>query len=106
MNKPELLRYVPAWLPPDQCAAFTGRLAAAFDRYRVAHGLWSLSDAMVRRVIGGVAAAFKGKRLDRRGGAACSQSAAGRLVFVRSLRRAAQSFGALRTIGALVAGQG
>ena len=65
MNEPALLRYVPAWLPPDQWAVFTGRLAAAFDRYRAAHGLWSLSDAMVRgRVIGGVAAAFKGNRLD------------------------------------------
>jgi hypothetical protein len=58
-------RYIPAWLPPEQCSAFTTRLAAAFERYEAAHGWRALSDALTRgRVVGGVASAFKSHRLD------------------------------------------
>jgi len=58
-------RYVPAWLPPDQHAAFVARLAAAFERYEAAHGWRALSDTLTRgRLVGGVASAFKAGRLD------------------------------------------
>lgn len=57
-------RYGPRWLTAGERRVFCVRLAAAFARYRLKHGQWSLSDPFVRgRVIGGVIAAW-GRRFD------------------------------------------
>src|SRR5262249_30825349 len=57
-------RYVPVWLPADEHAAFIDRLTVALERYERTHGWHALADPLMRgRVIGGVASAFRARRL-------------------------------------------
>jgi hypothetical protein len=66
-----LRRYIPPWLPSDQHAEFLRRLAAAFERYCDGRGEHALADVLARgRVIGGVASAFKFRRLESTWGGA------------------------------------
>ena len=65
LNEQRLRCYIPAWLPGDQHDEFIRRLATAFLRYCDRHGEQSLANALTRgRLIGGVACAFKFRRLD------------------------------------------
>jgi len=55
---------VPAWLPPEQRDAFRERAQRAFIRLAQAHGWSALTLDARRRILGGVAVAFKYHRLD------------------------------------------
>ena len=59
---------VPAWLPPEQRDAFRERAQRAFIRLAQARGWSALTLDARRRILGGVAAAFKCGRLDPRWG--------------------------------------
>ncbi len=63
----DLTHYVfyPAWLPPTQRNAFRDRCLRAFARLQAKRGREALADPRTRRrIIGGVAAAFKCDRLN------------------------------------------
>jgi len=59
---------VPAWLPPEQRDEFRERARRAFVRYAQTRGWSALTLDARRRILGGVAAAFKYGRLDPRWG--------------------------------------
>ena len=59
---------VPAWLPPEQRDAFRERAHRAFVCYAQTHGWSALTSDARRRILGGVAVAFKYHRLDSRWG--------------------------------------
>jgi len=59
---------VPAWLPPEQRDAFRERAHRAFNRWAAARGWSALTLDVRRRILGGVAVAFKYGRLDPRWG--------------------------------------
>ena len=59
---------VPAWLPAEDRDAFRERAQQAFVRWAKAHGQWTLTPAVRRRIHGGLASAFKAGRLDARWG--------------------------------------
>ena len=59
---------VPAWLPPEQRDAFRERARRAFVRYAQTRGWSALTLDARRRILGGLAAAFKCGRLDSRWG--------------------------------------
>ena len=59
---------IPAWLPPEQRDAFRERARRAFVRYAQTHGWSALTLDARRRILGGVAVAFKYGRLDARWG--------------------------------------
>jgi len=57
--------FFPTWLPPSQRNAFRDRCLRAFDRLEAKRGPEALADPRTRRrIIGGVAAAFKYDRLN------------------------------------------
>jgi hypothetical protein len=58
----------PAWLPPEQRGAFRDRAVTAFGRWVARQGWQSLTPQARRRILGGLAAAFKCGRLDARWG--------------------------------------
>jgi len=59
---------IPAWLPPEQREAFRHRAIAAFGRWVAARGWSALTLDARRRILGGLATAFKYGRLDSRWG--------------------------------------
>ena len=56
--------HVPAWLPPQDRDRFRERAHQAFVRWAAARGWSALTSDARRRILGGVAAAFKFGRLD------------------------------------------
>jgi len=64
----DLFIRVPAWLPPEQRDAFRERARRAFVRYAQTRGWSALTLDARRRILGGLAAAFKYGRLDSRWG--------------------------------------
>jgi hypothetical protein len=60
--------HVPAWLPAEQRDAFRERARRAFARRVTARGWSALTLDARRRILGGVAVAFKYGRLDSRWG--------------------------------------
>jgi len=64
----DLFIRVPAWLPPEQRDAFREGARRAFVRYAQTRGWSALTLDARRRILGGLAAAFKCSRLDPRWG--------------------------------------
>ena len=60
--------HVPAWLPPQDRDRFRERAHQAFVRWAAARGWSALTLDARRRILGGVAVAFKYGRLDARWG--------------------------------------
>jgi hypothetical protein len=60
--------HVPAWLAAEHREAFRERAHQAFARWAERRGWAALTPFMQGRILGGLAAAFKYRRLDRRWG--------------------------------------